>query len=179
MRAAVSLQIDAPAAEVWELVSDITKMGEYSPEVVEAEWLDGATGPSLGAHYRGHVRRNERWPVLYWTTCEITACVPGELFEFAVVMGGRRVNTWRYVFAAAGEQATVVTESFDLGDNLWTKIWRPLGGVLRERRNQRDMLRTLERIKAVAEGTNAPTQTSDPTSDPIAATTSDPPPTSG
>jgi hypothetical protein len=47
---------------------DTTKTGEYSPEVIEAEWIDGATGRSLGACYRAHVRRNENWPVLYWTT---------------------------------------------------------------------------------------------------------------
>jgi uncharacterized protein YndB with AHSA1/START domain len=151
MRAAVSLHIDAPPEKVWALVSDITKMGEYSPEVVEAEWVGGATGPSVGARYRGHVKRNENWPILYWTTCEVTECVPGEVFEFAVMMRERRVNTWRYEFRAAPGGGTDVTESFDLGNNLWTRIWRPLGGVLRERRNQRDMLRTLERVKTVAE----------------------------
>jgi hypothetical protein len=31
------------------------------------------------------------------------------------------------------------------------RIWRPIGGFTRERRNRRDMLRTLERIKAAAE----------------------------
>jgi len=151
MRAAVSLTIDAPPMKVWELVTDITKMGEYSPEVVEAEWIGDATGPAVGARYRGHVRRNEKWPVLYWTTCEITECKPGELFEFAVMMGDRAVNVWRYEFRPAGDGGTEVTESFDLGENLFTKVWRPLGGFLRERRNRRDMLRTLERIKAVAE----------------------------
>ena len=150
MRADVTLHIDAPPAEVWALVSDITKMGEYSPEVVEAEWVGGATGPAVGARYRGHVRRNENWPILYWTTCEITECVPGEVFEFAVMMRDRPVNRWRYEFRAAGT-GTDVTESFDLGDNAWTKVWRPLGGFLRERRNRRDMLKTLERVKAVAE----------------------------
>jgi hypothetical protein len=65
-----------------ELVSDVTKMGEYSPEVIEAEWIDGATGPVVGARYRGHVKRNEEWCV-YWTTCKITECVPGHVFEFA------------------------------------------------------------------------------------------------
>ncbi len=150
MRAEVTLHVDAPPEKVWALVSDITKMGEYSPEVVEAEWLGGATGPAVGARYRGHVRRNENWPVLYWTTCEVTECTPGEVFEFAVVMGGRHVNTWRYEFRPA-EGGTDVTESFDLGDNLFTKIWHPLGGFLRERRNRRDMLSTLERVKAVAE----------------------------
>ena len=150
MRAAVTLHMNASPGVVWGLVSDITKMGDYSPEVVEAEWLNGATGPAVGARYRGHVKRNENWPVLYWTTCEVTECVPGKVFEFAVVMRDRPVNTWRYEFQAVGS-GTDVTESFDLGDSLVTKIWRPLGGFLRERRNQRDMLRTLERIKAVAE----------------------------
>jgi hypothetical protein len=151
MRAEVKLHVDAPPEKVWGLVSDITNMGEYSPEVIEAEWMDGATGPAVGALYRGHVRRNEAWPV-YWTTCRITECVPGQVFEFAVVMRDRPVNTWRYEFVAA-DDGTDVTESFDLGDNVFTKVWRPLGGFLRERRNQRDMLRTLERVKAVAEGT--------------------------
>jgi uncharacterized protein YndB with AHSA1/START domain len=150
MRAAVTLHIDAPPEKVWGLVSDITKMGEYSPEVFEAEWLGGATGPAVGARYRGHVKRNEMGPT-YWTVCEVTECVPGEVFEFAVVMRDRKLNVWRYEFAAAGG-GTDVTESFDLGDNLFTKLWRPLGGFLRQRRNERDMLRTLERVKAAAEG---------------------------
>ena len=152
MRAAVTLHIDAPPDKVWGLVSDITRMGEYSPEVVEAEWIGGATGPSVGARYRGHVRRNEIWPVLYWTTCEVTECEPGKVFEFAVVMRDRPVNTWRYEFQATDNGGTDVTESFDLGDNIFTKIWRPIGGILRERRNERDMRTTLERVKAVAEG---------------------------
>ena len=151
MRAAVTVNMNASPETVWGVVTDVTKMGEYSPEVVEAEWLDGPTGPAVGARYRGRVRRNERAPVLYRTTCEVTACVPEEAFEFAVVVGDRRVNTWRYELAATPDGGTDVTESFDLGDNLFSRLWRPLGGFLRERRNKRDMLRTLERMKTVAE----------------------------
>ena len=149
MHAAVTLHIDAPPEKVWDLVADITKMGEYSPEVFEAEWLGGATGPALGAHYRGHVKRNEMGPT-YWTECKVTECTRGEVFEFAVVMRDRPVNTWRYEMKPSGS-GTDITESFQLTDNILTKIWRPLGGFLRENRNRRDMLRTLERIKAVAE----------------------------
>ena len=102
MHAAVTLHIDAPPEKVWGLISDITKMGEYSPEVFEAEWLDGATGPAVGAHYRGHVKRNEMGPTLL-DQCKVTECVPGEVFEFAVVMRDKPVNTWRYEFAASGD----------------------------------------------------------------------------
>ncbi len=150
MQAAVTLHIDAEPQKVWELISDITKMGEYSPEVFEAEWLDGATGPAVGARYRGHVKRNERGPT-YWTKCRVTECVPGEVFEFGVTGPGDRVmNTWRYEFKAAGG-GTDVTESFHLVDNILTKVFGLLGGQLRTNRNKRDMLRTLERVKAVAE----------------------------
>jgi hypothetical protein len=150
MHAAVTLHMDAEPLAVWELISDITKMGTYSPEVFEAEWLDGATGPAVGARYRGHVKRNEIGPT-YWTECKVTECVPGEVFEFAVVFRDKAMNTWRYEMVPADGGGTDVTESFRLADNLFSKVWRPLGGFLRENRNRRDMLRTLERVKAVAE----------------------------
>jgi hypothetical protein len=149
VRAAVTVHVEAPPEEVWRVISDITRMGEFSPEVMEAEWLDGADGPAVGARYRGHVKRNEIGPT-YWTVCEVTECEPGSVFEFVVLIGDRPVNRWRYEFAAAGA-GTDVTESFDLGDNLFTKLWYPVGGFLRQRRNERDMRRTLERVKAVVE----------------------------
>jgi len=150
MQASVTLHIDAEPTRVWELISDITRMGEYSPEVFEAEWLDGATGPEVGARYRGHVKRNERGPT-YWTTCEVTECSPGEVFEFGVMMGDKAMNTWRFEFAPGGGGGTDATESFRLSGKILPAIWYPLGGFLRQRRNERDMLRTLERVKAVAE----------------------------
>lgn len=78
--------------------------------------------------------------------------MPGEVFEFAVIIRDRPVNIWRYEFRGTDDGGTDVTESFDLGDNLFTKIWRLFGGFLREQRNRRDMLRTLERVKETAEG---------------------------
>jgi uncharacterized protein YndB with AHSA1/START domain len=150
MKDSVTVHMKAPADRVYDLVSDVTRIGEFSPETFEAEWLDGATGPAVGARYRGHVKRNEKGPI-YWTVCEVTECVPGEVFEFAVVMRDKPVNTWRYEFASSEGGGTDVTESFRLPDNLLTKVWRPLGGFLREDRNRRDMLRTLERVKGVAE----------------------------
>ncbi len=62
---------------------------------MEAEWLGGATGPALGARFRGHVKRNEIGPV-YWTTCEVTACEPGREFGFAVLLSDKAVNNWHY-----------------------------------------------------------------------------------
>jgi hypothetical protein len=45
MDALVTVAMNAPAEQIWELVADVRNTGKFSPEVMEAEWLDGATGP--------------------------------------------------------------------------------------------------------------------------------------
>ncbi len=149
MKAAVTLHIEAEPLRVWELVSDITKMGTYSPEVFEAEWLGGATGPAVGGRFRGHVRRNEIGPV-YWTTCRVTACEPGREFGFAVLAGDRALNNWHYRLEPSGD-GTDVTESFRLNTSPAMRVFWLFAGYLRGRRNVRDMRTTLERIKKVVE----------------------------
>jgi uncharacterized protein YndB with AHSA1/START domain len=140
----------APADRVWDLVSDVTRIGEFSPETFEAEWLDGATGPRPGARFRGHVRRNGRGPV-YWTTCTVTAAEPEREFAFSVAgLGGATANTWGYSLEPTAD-GTDVTESFELPATLVNRIYWLLGGPARLRTNLDGMRTTLERIKAVVE----------------------------
>lgn len=150
MQGSVTVAMAAPADRIWELIADVRNTGRFSPETFEAEWLDGATGPALGARFRGHVRRNEIGPV-YWTTCRVTACEPGREFGFAVLAGDRPVNNWHYRLTPSGS-VTEVTESFRLAQHPLAALYSALGGQLRRRRNLRDMRKTLERIKAVVEG---------------------------
>jgi uncharacterized protein YndB with AHSA1/START domain len=84
--------MDETPERVWELVSDVTRIGRYSPETFEAEWLDGADGPAVGARFRGHVKRNGRGPV-YWTTCTVTAAEPGREFSFGVGDADKPLNS--------------------------------------------------------------------------------------
>jgi uncharacterized protein YndB with AHSA1/START domain len=149
MHASVTVHMDAPPEKVWELVSDVTRIGEYSPETFEAEWIDGASGPAVGARFRGHVKRNEKGPV-YWTTCTVVACEPGREFSYYVGRDGNPLNTWSYRLEPAGD-GTDVTESFQLSDQLALKIYWALFGWARGRRNTNDMRRTLERMKAELE----------------------------
>jgi Polyketide cyclase / dehydrase and lipid transport len=155
VRGSVTVHMAAPAGRVWDLVSDITRTGEFSPETFEAEWLDGAAGPAAGARFRGHVRRNGRWPV-YWTTCTVIASDPGREFAFTVAGPGRTTaNTWRYELRPYAE-GTDVTESFELPDMLATRMYWMLAGPARRRTNLDGMRATLERIKAVAEAGDPP-----------------------
>jgi uncharacterized protein YndB with AHSA1/START domain len=149
MHDSVTVHIDASPDHVWGLVSDITNTGRFSPETFEAEWLDGGVGPTVDARFRGHVKRNGRGPT-YWTTCRVTACEPGEVFEFAVEQGGKAVNTWRYEFVGSGDGVDV-TESFRLADALPLRLYWAVMGRARGRTNRDGMRTTLERIKAVAE----------------------------
>ncbi len=144
----------ADVETVWSLVSDITRIGSYSPETFEAEWLDGADGPAVGARFRGHVKRNGRGPV-YWTLCVVTACDPGREFAFDVMVNGRAVNTWRYEMTGT-EGGTSVTESFQLPPNLPTRIYWAMFGRARGRTNERGMRQTLEAMRAVAESSPSP-----------------------
>jgi uncharacterized protein YndB with AHSA1/START domain len=147
----VTVHMQASPEAVWELVSDVTRIGEYSPETFEAKWIDGATGPAAGARFKGHVRRNGWWPVHYWTTCRVVASEPGKEFTFAVEMQEHKpINTWSYTIVPAGDGCDV-TESFQLADTGSMRIYWKLLGWARGRTNRNGMRTTLERIKAVAE----------------------------
>lgn len=149
MQGSVTVHVAASPEAVWALVSDVTRIGEFSPETFEAEWLDGATGPAVGARFRGHVKRNGKGPT-YWTTCTVTVCEPGRAFAFAVGPGTKAVNTWRYELVPAGG-GTEVTESFALAKTPLLRLYWFLLGWTRGRTNQKGMETTLQRIKAVLE----------------------------
>jgi uncharacterized protein YndB with AHSA1/START domain len=149
MHDSVTVHMAAPPDRIWELISDVTRIGSYSPETFEAEWLDGATGPAVGARFRGHVKRNGKGPV-YWTTCTVLAATPGREFTFGVGSADKPVNTWRYQLEPAGD-GTDVTESFQLADVAAIRVYWALLGWARGKTNRNGMRTTLERIRAEVE----------------------------
>lgn len=151
MHDSVTVHIAAPPTQIWDLVSDVTKIGMYSPETFEAEWLDGATGPAIGARFRGHVKRNGKGPT-YWTTCTVLASSPGREFAFGVGPSDKPLNVWRYHLEPTGD-GTDVTESFELTNTAMLRLYWALLGWARGRTNRNGMRTTLERIKAEVEST--------------------------
>jgi hypothetical protein len=100
------VHIDADPEVVYGLVADVTRMGEWSPETVSADWLDGATEATPGARFKGKNKRKLSWS----TTCTVTAADPGRELAFDVGKGETR---WRYRFEPA-DGGTDVTESFEI-----------------------------------------------------------------
>ena len=145
----VALRIDAPSARIYRIITDIAQMGRLSPECTGGRWLAGATGPAVGASFKGTNKRGlARWS----TRNEVVAATPGEVFAFETQQSGTR---WTYRLQRDGD-GTVVTESRaafkarPLVARVFSKL--ALGGVEEHDDEMRDGMRaTLERLKAVAE----------------------------
>ena len=76
-----STVVAAPPTEVYAVVADVTRMPDLSPEVVSCRWLDGATGPVVGARFEAlnESAAGKRWknrPV-------VTVADPGREFAFS------------------------------------------------------------------------------------------------
>ena len=56
----VETTVAAPPEAVWDLLADVTRIGEFSPECKQAEWLDGATGAAVGARFAGYNQKGPR-----------------------------------------------------------------------------------------------------------------------
>jgi hypothetical protein len=103
----VSRAIPAPADVLYEMVSDLSRMGEWSPENLGGRWRRGS-GPTLGGRFKG---RNKRGPLRWTTNVEVTAAQPGRLFEFVVhlVWPLTYLVTWGYRFESQ-HGSTLVTQ---------------------------------------------------------------------
>ncbi|MGV0869057.1 SRPBCC family protein [Corynebacterium kalidii] len=99
-----SVTIAASPAEVYDLVSDVTRTGEWSAQCRRAEWDSDDRGD--GATFTGHNHRDGR----EWSTVsEVTAARPGEEFSWRVTSSGTR---WGFRMEPVNrrEDATVLTE---------------------------------------------------------------------
>ncbi len=145
MKGQATIHIDAPPERVYELVSDVTRMGQWSPECYRCEWVGGATGPAPGARFKGYNRRGRiRWT----TTPRVLTAEPGREFSFvAMVFGGRVAGArWSYRFEPA-DGGTLVTESYDAPAICMMFFLRRSRGTELEA----GMRLTLERVKLAAE----------------------------
>ncbi len=100
-----SIIVARPPEYVYDMVSDVTRMGEWSP-VCKACWWDGGDGPRAGAWFTG---RNELPERVWETRSQVVAAERGR--EFAFVVGDSWVR-WGYTFTPV-DGGTEVTESWE------------------------------------------------------------------
>lgn len=144
-----SVHVNASVATVYALISDLPRMGEWSPECTSVRWHGDVTEPAVGTRFTGYNRNGRfRWS----TTGTVVEADAGRAFAFEVAAGPVRSSLWAYRLTPDADAAgcTVAEE--------WTDR-RPAGiralmdrafGRRREL-NRAGIVETLRNLKAAAE----------------------------
>jgi uncharacterized protein YndB with AHSA1/START domain len=145
-----SLAVAAPAHVVYNLVADLTRMGEWSPECERVSWVGGATGSAEGARFLGYNRAGR---VRWITQGEVVTAEPGRRLAFEISFGPLKVARWEYVIVPDDADPSTCTVAEEWTDRrpLWYRA--PADRVLgsRMKTNHRGMLKTLANLKCAAE----------------------------
>ena len=152
----VRIHIDASPGAVYDLVADVARMGEWSPEATGAVRAPAAL--SAGDRFIGS---NRRGPIRWYTQCTVLRADRGDVFAFDVDAGPIPLSRWTYTFTEAPAGGTVVTETWlDRRDGLVNLPVRLLGTLVipgdRAAHNRSTMRATLARLKETAEAAAVP-----------------------
>ena len=152
---AVTVDVDADPDEVWAVVSDPTRVGEWSREARGCEWVSTGPVPFVGARFVGanQASRLRRWH----RQCEVVACAAPREFSWRTVPTAlyRDSTTWRIVLEPIDGGGTRIHQSYDLDAPGW--LLRMLWLTMPTHRDRTEELRDdLRRLGAVASGATAP-----------------------
>lgn len=154
-RGQASTEVDASPTALYDVVSDVRRMGEWSPECRRCEWIGAATGPAVGARFKGS---NQRGVARWSTKPRVVVADPGREFAFVTGHLGRDMTKWSYRFEPT-PGGTKMTESFEmLRDMPWyfRLADRLLMGVKDRKADlETNMGETLRRLKVAAENHDA------------------------
>jgi uncharacterized protein YndB with AHSA1/START domain len=152
----VCCRVAAPPRKVWALVSDITRVGDWGGECVQAEWIDGADRPAVGARFRGRqIRQRQQWT----SVSVVIEAEPGVSFAWAVGDPRYPSATWRYQLAADRSGGTILHYRAILGPgpsgltDAIAQAPKHKDNIIAFRLNEhkRNMAATLQAVKHAAE----------------------------
>lgn len=140
-RRAGRIVINAPAQHLFDLVADPSRHAEFDGSGTVQGRLSGPDRLSPGATFGMDMRMGFPY--------RITNTV--EEFDEPTVIAWRHLgrHRWRYEFRALNESTTEVTETFDGSTALFPPALRLINAY---DNNQKAILATLVRLKALAEG---------------------------
>ncbi len=149
----VSILVHAPAGRVYDLVADMPRMGEWSPECQRVDWTDGTPGPVENGTFVGH-NRGGPFGLMRWSRRgHVVTAERGREFSFVTEEGGRESTLWRYQFDPSGDR-TRVTESYEVR---WIPAWARIVDIPTNRHRElvEAMQHTLQQLKSAAEAATA------------------------
>ncbi|HEX2131890.1 MAG TPA: SRPBCC family protein [Actinophytocola sp.] len=155
MEPTISRGVDVAADPdtVWTMVTDLPRMGDFSPENVGGEWV--GPGPGLGARFRGTNRNGERQ---WWTRVRVVEWEPGRRFAFDVrTPFGVRVSRWAYEITPTASGCRLTEHWYRVGSWFIRRFMGPrvTGRQDRPGYNAHSIEHTLAAVKARAENARA------------------------
>jgi hypothetical protein len=150
----VSVEVDAAPDVVYDLIADMPRMGEWSPECTAVEWTGGASGPAVGARFLGRNKTGPRGLITWSRKGRVLVADRGREFAFVTEEGGKEGVVWRYRLTRSGDR-TVVTESYEVHK---IPVWARVLDVPTNRHSQllAGMTHTLAKLKTAAEAVRTP-----------------------
>jgi hypothetical protein len=145
-----SVLIASTTERVYAMVSDVARMGQWSPEASGARGADRVL--AVGDRFVG---LNRRGPVVWFTICTVTAAEPGRAFEFLVDVGPVPVSRWRYDLRPLDDGVELVETWEDRRGGPTGVPLKLMGQFVipgsRPAHNRQTMRATLQAMKAAAE----------------------------
>lgn len=161
MEVAVRMPMGCNPEAFWDLITSVERIGEFSPECVEAWWVEGFPARSVGGRFEGRNRVEMDGDVYEWTRpCDVVAYEPTHLFVYTVGdrYDGTPATRWTFRIDPTDEGCVVEQRFEHLPDGLsGTRLGAENAEdaeahIAKRREGLRDgMTRTLERIRSVLE----------------------------
>ena len=142
----VTWQSAADVNDLWEILTDVTRMGQWSPECTGCSWLNHGAPVGVGSRFRG----TNRWGPMRWATiCTIEVFEVDNCFAYSARHWSGAQTRWSYKFARH-QAGTLIRESFESVESptIVLLLDRLTG---RPRRLKRQVRTTLARLSAFAE----------------------------
>jgi hypothetical protein len=139
-----SVEISAAPETVFDTVSHLERMGEFSPENTGGTWQGGATGPAPGARFRG---TNSNGTKSWNTQVRVVTFNRPSQFAFEVTVGPVKVARWSYQIEPAGTGSRVTESWVDRRSTLVRKL---TGTIEKDRESytRQSIRTTLDKLKA-------------------------------
>jgi len=142
-----SIDIETTPEKAFSVIADLPAMGRLSPENDGGEWLNGATGPRVGAKFKGdNSRAADKWT----TVANVKVYDPPKSFIFDVSWHRLPIARWEYNIETAPGGCRV-TETWSDRRNALIRKQGDSDGFVRAEFTKDSIRQTLEKLKAVCE----------------------------
>jgi Polyketide cyclase / dehydrase and lipid transport len=142
-----SIDIECSPEVAFSVVTDLPEMERLSPENTGGQWIGGATGPAVGAKFKGsNTRAGDSWS----TTVKVVTYDPPRRFAFNVTYKVFNIARWEYSIEPAPGGCRV-TETWTDRRNALVRKQGDADGFVRAEFTKDSIRTTLERLKSLCE----------------------------